>query len=230
MDDTGNVPNAVISSRRSILAAAVGGLGAWVAASLGRPQEVRAGSDGDVVLGESNDAVAFTTLIKMGAGNPAFAGVNHGSGVGVHGHSSADPGDTIVSFAKTGVSGYAAQDSLATGVLGRTTVGRGVRGEATSGIAVQGAASSQSGYAFRGSGRVRFDKVSGVATIAANATSVTITPGVDLNADSFVLLTPKANIGTRSLYFSTDATNNKFTIRISSSRTSSTPVAWLLLR
>ena len=106
--------------------------------------------------------------------------------------------------------------------------GTGVYGESSAGVGIFGI--STTGYAIKSSGRVRFDKISGVASIPAGATSVTVTPGVDVTADSFVLLTAKANIGARSLYFSTDATNNRFTIRMSSSRTSATLIAWLLLR
>jgi hypothetical protein len=106
--------------------------------------------------------------------------------------------------------------------------GTGVYGESSAGVGVFGISST--GYAIKSSGRVRFDKISGVASIPAGATSVTITPGVDVTADSFALLTAKSNIGSRSLYFSTDATNNRITIRISSSRTSATSIAWLLLR
>jgi hypothetical protein len=131
---------------------------------------------------------------------------------------------------KTGVYGQAVQDASSRGVWGASSSGQGVRGEATNGIGVSGNAADPAGYAFRGSGRVRFDKVSGVATIPAGATSVTVTPGVDVTADSLVLLTAKANIGSRSVYYSTDATNNRITIRLSSSRPSSTPVAWLLMR
>jgi hypothetical protein len=68
-----------------------------------------------------------------------------------------------------------------------------------------------------------------VATLTAGSTSKTITPGVDITSSSFVLLTPKVNIGSRALWFTTDATNNRFTIHMSSSRPSGTAVAWLLL-
>jgi len=107
--------------------------------------------------------------------------------------------------------------------------GDGVRGEATSGAAVRGTASGKAGYAFRGSGRLRFDKVSGVATIAANTTSIKVTPGTDVTTSSFMLLTAQSNIGTRSLYYTVDAAGDTITIHMSSSRTSSTVVAWLLL-
>jgi hypothetical protein len=90
-------------------------------------------------------------------------------------------------------------------------------------------ASSSTGYALRTTGRLKADKVSGVATIVAGSTSKTITPGVNVTSGSFVLLTPKVNLGGRDLWFTTDAANNKFTIRISSKRSSGTKVAWLLL-
>jgi hypothetical protein len=150
---------------------------------------------------------------------------NHGTGVA--GFSLGSIETILTGKAKTGVYGEALQDSASRGVWGRSGAGQGTRGEATSGIGVYGIAST--GYAFRGSGRLRFDKVSGVATIPAGSTSVTITPGVDINSASFVLLTSKTNLSSRSLYYSTDATNNRFTIRLSSSRTSSTVVAWLLV-
>lgn len=153
---------------------------------------------------------------------------NHGTGVA--GFSNGSYGTPLTGRPKTGVYGEALQDSASRGVHGAASSGQGVRGEASNGVGVSGNAADPAGYAFRGSGRVRFDKVSGVATIAAGSTSVTITPGVDITGDSFVLLTPKANIGSRSLYFTTDATNNRFTIRLSSSRPSSTAVAWLLMR
>ena len=70
---------------------------------------------------------------------------------------------------------------------------------------------------------------SGVATITAGSTSKVVTPGVNVTSASFVLLTPKANLGGRSLWFTTNATQDKFTIRLSSSRGTATKVAWLLL-
>ena len=90
-------------------------------------------------------------------------------------------------------------------------------------------ATATKGYAVRGSGRLRFEKVSGVATIPAGSTGVTVNPGVNVVGSSFVLLTPKANIGSRGLWFTTNSTANTFRIRMSSKRSSNTKVAWLLL-
>ena len=119
------------------------------------------------------------------------------------------------------------EDSSSRGVIGQTLAGQGVRGQATSGSGVFGTASS--GYALRGDGRLRFDKVSGVATITAGSTSKVVSPGVNVTNASFVLLTPKANLGGRALWFTTNPTTNRFTIRMSSARGSATKIAWLLL-
>jgi len=161
--------------------------------------------------------------------HPATVGKSQGNSTGVLGFSGAGGDGLPAARAKTGVFGQATQDASSRGVLGVAHAGDGIRGEATSGAAVRGTASSKAGYAFRGSGRVRLEKVSGVATIAANATSVTVTPGTDVTATSFVLLTAQSNIGTRSLYYTVDAAADTVTIHMSSTRTSSTLVAWLLL-
>jgi hypothetical protein len=92
-----------------------------------------------------------------------------------------------------------------------------------------GVATNIAGYAFLGSGRVRFNKVSGLAVLAAGTTSKTITPVTDVTTDSFVLLTPMADIGTRRLWFTKDTTANTITIHLSSTSASSISISWLLL-
>ena len=54
-------------------------------------------------------------------------------------------------------------------------------------------------------------------------------PGPGRDDASFVLLTPKADIGTRRLWYTTDATANTITIRVSSAVSASLAVGWLLL-
>jgi hypothetical protein len=184
-------------------------------------------ADGYGVRGNTD---AGPAAVSGAAGGTAAGveGVSYNHGTGVYGISNGQPVAAVLK-AKTGVYGQALQDSGSRGVWGKSSAGQGVRGEVATGSGVYGIATSQTGYAIRGSGKLRFDKVSGVATIPAGATSVTITPGVDINSSSFVLLTSKTNLSSRSLYYSTDSTNNRFTIRLSSSRTSSTVVAWLLV-
>lgn len=176
------------------------------------------------VRGNSNgDAAVWGQTDATDAG--AVVGYASSDSTGVIGHS----GTIDVPPARLGVGvyGHAAQDADSRGVVGESPAGQGVRGETQGGVALYGTAAT--GYALRTSGRVRADGVSGVASIRAGSTSKTITPGVDVTSASFVLLTPKANIGSRALWFTTNATANTVTIHMSSSRSSSTKVAWLLL-
>jgi hypothetical protein len=128
--------------------------------------------------------------------------------------------------ANTGVFGGGTSSNVR-GVHGFSSTGQGIRGETEGGAALFGLA--EGGYAVRGSGRVRFDRVSGVASITAGSTSKVVNPGVNVTAASFMLLTPKANLGGRDIWFTTNATTNKFTIRMSSARGSATKIAWLLV-
>ena len=176
------------------------------------------------VLGVINspDGIGVEGYANIASGAPAgvYGLAKSPTGVGTVGHNLAATGDSI------GVRGSTASPT-GQGVVGLATGGQGVRGQATNGAGLYGTATT--GYALRTNGRVRVEKVSGVATIGAGKTSVTITPGVDVTTTSFVLLTPRTNIGTRALWVTTDATADRFTIRLSLSRTSSTQVAWLLL-
>lgn len=173
-----------------------------------------AGSGRFGVYGQSNAPDGIGTT---GHGYQDSTGV-----LGYSGSGSAPPGR-----AATGVHGVAKQGSTSRGVVGESTSGQGVRGEATSGSGLY--ATATSGYAIRGRGRIRLEKVSGVATIPKGATSVTVSPGVNVTSGSFVLLTPKAKLGGRDLWYTTNATANTFTIRLSSGRSAGTKVAWLLL-
>jgi hypothetical protein len=60
------------SSRRALLAAAAGGTVALVAESLARPLTVRAGSDGDVVLGDVNESPLTTILNNTTSPEPVL--------------------------------------------------------------------------------------------------------------------------------------------------------------
>lgn len=180
--------------------------------------------DGTGVLGRSVMGTGVIGETSTGSLGVLGRVGSDSDGTGVMGHSGGsfpDPPKGI------GVYGHSALDSSSRGVFGESPNGQGVRGATTSGVALFGVAAS--GYALRIDGRLRADKVSGVATIPTGATSVAVTPGVNVTSASFVLLTPKANIGSRGLWFTTNASANTLTIRMSSSRGSNTKVAWLLL-
>jgi hypothetical protein len=158
-------------------------LGTGLLANCGQGVAVFANTNGleAVVAQSDSDTAAAIRAVQSSTGNN-LTGV-----LGISG-----PNEPTVR-AKTGVHGYADQDSTSRGVIGECPDGQGVRGETETGSAVFG--NADSGYALRGSGRVRFDRVSGVARLAAGSTSKTITPGVDLTSNSFVLLTPKTTSG-----------------------------------
>lgn len=160
---------------------------------------------------------ASTTGYGVQGVSPSGIGV-HGSSVynhGVMGHSDA-------SNAKAGVYGTGV-----TGVLGEAEGqdGRGVLGRSQNGRALMG--QSSDGYGLHVNGRTHLS-TSGVASMRAGTTSVNVT-GMPVSATSFVLLTPMANLGTRSLWFTLNPASDLFTIRLSSARPAATKVAWLLL-
>jgi hypothetical protein len=156
----------------------------------------------------------------------------------LHGESSAVGADAIHGFASATTGGSwgirgSSSSSQGSGVVGQAAalsgVTYGVQGQSNSpsGAGVLGI-NYGGGLALRAEGRAKFS-TSALATITAGHASKVITPGVNVTSSSFVLLTPKTNIGSRALWFTTDPAGNKFTIHMSSSRSSGTKVAWLLL-
>ena len=157
-------PETKSASRRALLAGALGGLGAWAASAIGRASPVR-GADGQTVLvgGEytastvtgfsttTNDALYGTSTSGIGVfghsstdvgvygrgtsnTQPATVGQSNGNGTGVLG---ASGGDVALPAAKpkTGVYGYANQDSASHGVWGESPTGIGVVGSTSNGYA-----------------------------------------------------------------------------------------------
>ena len=115
-----------------------------------------------------------------------------------------------------------------TAIVGQSDSGGGISGVSNTGEGV--VAWCPQGLALRVQrGRIRVDEVSGVATIPAGSRAATVQLGHDVNDRTFVLLTPMSNIGARSLWFTKNASADRFTIRMSSTRGRSTKVAWLAI-
>lgn len=181
------------------------------------------------VRGRTNSSaghgVVGQSFATFGASNGVFGLTDSTTGSGVRGQG---PGVGV-----TGIGGGQA----GIGVWGGSTTNAGVYGDSESGTGVYACsnsgtglyAASQDGVAILSRGRVKLQHVSGVTTIAAGSTSKTVTLTVNVTAGSFVLLTPKANIGSRALWFTTDPANNQIKVHMSSSRPSNTRVAWLML-
>jgi hypothetical protein len=241
-------------SRRALLVGALGGIGAAVAGAVARVSPVRAADGDPVLLGALNSSEGDTSIHTTSSdGAGLFANCTGDDGTGLIGWANHPTGST------TGVLGEAwsgggfgvwgnvrAATGRAIGVLGSTSSsgGTGVAGWARhyrgtnygvygeslsrSGIGVYGKATKTTGVALQAAGRVKFS-TSGVASIPGGATRVTVTPGVAIAPTAFVLLTPKVNLGGRDLWFTTNVTTDKLTIRISSSRSTTTPIAWMLV-
>jgi hypothetical protein len=109
------------ASRRALLAAGLGGLAALVAHALGRPDAVRAGTDGDLVLGQANTAHAVTSLSNDTTGT---ALVVQGSQYGLEAESG------VTGLIATGDSG----GIIATGIGGPHNSGTGIIATGWSGV------------------------------------------------------------------------------------------------
>jgi len=227
-------------SRRGLLAGAAVAAAAAVAASVSRVAPARAADGDDAVLGVVNDSESSTvfrtedTWALQGISTNG-RGVNGQStaGQGVHGESEQSAGVSGKSSEGNGVHG-ASRDNR--GVWGESTSGAGVDGESTNGAGVKahGAtgvlASSSTGMAIHTTaGRVRFDGISGVATIPQGGTQVEVETNVPLGQHTFVLLSPRSNLNGRDLWYQIPADTGKVTIRISSARNHNTPVSYLIL-
>jgi hypothetical protein len=120
-----------LASRRAVLTAAIAGAVAWAGSALGRTADVRAGSDGDVVLGGANTTSGVTSITNAGddaivgrSGAKTHSGVwgdNSGGGYGVSG--STGGADSAGVWGNNSTSGP--------GVRGSSANGPGVRAEST---------------------------------------------------------------------------------------------------
>lgn len=161
-------PETRSTSRRAVLAGALGGIGALAATIIGRADPVR-GADGQAVVvggeytGSSATGFQTTDTLALYGASVSGVGVSGGSNstTGVFGHSTTEIGvygrSTAISHPallglsvgnstgvqgfsvgadlpppaakpKTGVHGYAAQDSSSFGVIGESPAGIGVYG------------------------------------------------------------------------------------------------------
>lgn len=255
------------TSRRAILAGGVGAVFALVADAIGRPRAAAA-TDGEAMfvggnytattatrLNASGTTTAFFGYSAMGTGlygqsdqGVGVFGYTPGGGVPIEGKGYGDApgvigGSTTMPApsprpTKTGVFGWAFQDSSARGVHGQSTSGRGVYGQATNGRGLYGYATSGSaiygtattGLALQTSGRIRFEKSAGVATIGAGKSTLTIKPGIPLTTSSAIVATLNGNAGTASVRrVSVDITADTFTVVLTASATSAARIAWFIV-
>jgi hypothetical protein len=115
-------PESKSSSRRALLAGALGGIGAWAASAIGRPSIAQAHDADDVRLGGSNTATTPTSIANLSNNNDVLEATSS-SGVAVYGDS-----DSNIGVRGTSGSNY--------GVYGQSSTGSGVFGTSNSSVGV----------------------------------------------------------------------------------------------
>jgi len=230
-------------SRRSVLLTAAGSAAAAAAVALGRPASALGADGGSLLLGEDNHAESITALTRdtvhstqdatlVVENNISAAVVGHAtSGQGVIGRSQTSAGVQGYSQTDAGVNGFGFFGVWATGdgfgLFGTTSDGEGVHGESVNGTG--GSFASENASALSTSGRLHFERVSGVATIPAGSFSKVIALNTDLSGDSFLLLTPRGSLVGRDLWYTVDLDADTFRLRLSKPLPYPIEVGWLII-
>jgi hypothetical protein len=209
-------------------------------------------TDGSAVItGHSNTSNLTTTIVSTTSGS-AFVGNGGGVGVegdgnmGVYGISGGTfDGDTaptgftgVVGFGNDvgayfeGVDGgiVAASDDGVGGVFHGPSDGTGLTADGNTGISATGTGTgitTSAPVALQATGEVQFSSA-GLATVAKSKTSVTVTPGVDIDQNSKVLVTAQSGGGTFARVgrnFSADT----ITLNLTSKATAAVTLAYFII-
>ncbi|HEY8168820.1 MAG TPA: hypothetical protein VIF84_08895 [Candidatus Limnocylindrales bacterium] len=132
------------SSRRALLAAAIGAAAAGIAQAVGRPLAARAAEGDPVIAGQEVTAGSTTTIRNTTTDSPVFTVYSNGAGVAIAGQSQGSATNGVQGIAdgenSSGVWGYSAGGTGVTGfgdhfvgVLGRSTNAIAVYGDSASG-------------------------------------------------------------------------------------------------
>jgi hypothetical protein len=248
-DDRGTGSRATRVGRRAVmLGMAAAGAGAAVSLMAGEAP-AGAADGGDVILGASNKATK-STVVTATAGNGLQGNTSASGNSGVYGHDTSSGGGYGAYGISTNGIGVFGQNSAEdqSGVYGNDASGGGygVQGNSNNGIGVQGTSTNSSGvygYSTNGAGItaesetatalavygvVTFDR-SGVATVAAGATSVSVNV-FGLTASSIVLATPQGHLaGVAVEGVVTDVSASTLTIYLTKAAKTALPVAWFVI-
>jgi hypothetical protein len=212
------VDTQIIKSRRAVLAAGIGGVSAVIAMAF-RPLAAQAADGDPILVGREASADAGTKVTANDIYETALWG-DAPIGDGVQGTGSEN--------------GVVGRGGL-TGVLGRGAF-CGVRGESDglNGVPSVGGlftTKSAASHALRTRGRVQFDQVSGVATIAKGQIKATVTPGVDIANSSKILTTLQSTAGGTTVVhrISRDMDADTFSIYLTAKATVNCYVAWFVI-
>jgi hypothetical protein len=221
------------TSRRAILAGAIGGLVGWAATAIGGPEVARAGVDGDVVLGTIN-TTAGNTIVKSttvgGKGFQAWSSALTGLGVGLYGQvDSTGEGASGVFGLATALSGVTAgvqggsSSSSGVGVLGVGSTG--VRGDGRT-TGDTGGFFTGDGYALQADGKVHFSRSGRSLVTKGHSTFTKTLGGVSSTSHVFAVLgSNRSGFWVRAVVPSAGS----FKVYLNAKVTSSTYVQWFVL-
>jgi hypothetical protein len=205
-----------VRSRRALLFGALGGLGAWVAAAAGRANPVQAGVDGDVVLAAVNTTSEPTTIRAGTTDDDPFV-----TFIAPYAGGGSTPPYAV--YAHTGTNDFIDQAAIrAETAHGYAVwVRAGFEGRGVTILAPQGQALGTTGH-------VRFHGHNGVGIIPAGRTSVVVRPEYGVNQESWAVVTPMVDIGSRRFWYKKDSKADTLTLYISSPRTTPTRLSWIM--
>ncbi len=164
-----------------------------------------AADGGNLILGHDNDAASTTSINATHTfidPPPAGTGLWANGSIGLLGSTSGfdiGPPDELVGVVGIGSDEggwFSGVDSGLTGIAGDQ--GAGVTGKGTTGVAADGedvGVAASGATAIVATGAVTFS-TSGLVTIAKGKTSATINPGIDVDTNTKVLVTPQSGGGT----------------------------------
>ena len=109
------------SSRRALIAGALGGLGAWAAGVIGRAAPVRAEGENIVVGGEYLTAQSQTLIRNQTNGSAVFSAQSWSSGLAIYGKSDSGTGVYGESFSGNGLVGVSNTQSALNAVSAALT-------------------------------------------------------------------------------------------------------------
>ena len=227
-----------MTSRRSVVTAALGAAGALAVSALAGAAPAAAAPNGNVQLGAGasdadNDSATQTQVNGTTDGIVTFAAFQQGSGTGLYGYTYSGTG--VLAVAGTGGKGLDARSTNGPGATGASYTGSGVYGYAGGTVApaipgpkagVVARAVDTSRIALRVMGRASFS-LSGKATIASGHSSVTVTMA-GVTASSLILVTPLTNHPGVFVQSAVPAAG-KFTIHLGKTATGPTVLAFLVL-
>ena len=165
-----------VRSRRVLLAGAVGGLAAWLAAAAQRAMPAEASAGDPILAGRSNSAGEFSTELRARTTKPTLRAVQLGGGAGLR--AEAKSGRAVMATARAGGTAVWAHSPNHFGVKALTDTGFAVYAEVSQGhsnsVAVYAVAVGRNSKALEAHGPTLLDGTLGVGGPISAGSGVTL--------------------------------------------------------